>query len=139
MEYDPHKWHDNQIHGIALRTADPDEDDWTSDLALDIDHVVAWVKSEDGVRFRVAPATLTFHDVTDLKLRIDGRVEGHRVGIALPWILCIERETLEGEAARRGRALPRVADRPGHQPGRRDHLRVIGLHARAEEAADPFR
>jgi len=94
-DFAPHFWHDNQIHGLALRTADPDRDDWTSDLILDIDHIVEWVKTEDRVQFRVAPATLTFHGVTDLKLAWDNLVPGYQVGISLPWIMRIDREAVE--------------------------------------------
>ena len=94
-EYDPYRFHDNQIHGIAFRSADPDQGDWTSDLILDIDHVLEWVKDGDRIRFRVRPATLTFHGVTDLRLNLDGTVEGHSVGVALPWILEIERSRPE--------------------------------------------
>ena len=94
-EYDPYRFHDNQIHGIAFRTADPDRGDWTSDLILDIDHVLEWVRDGDRIRFRVQPATLTFHGVTDLRLSLDGRVDGHAVGVALPWILEIERASPE--------------------------------------------
>ncbi len=93
-DYDAYRFHDNQIHGIAFRTADPDRDDWTSDLVLDIDHILEWVKDDDRVRFRVQPATLTFHGVANLSLTLDGTVEGYRVGVALPWILQIERELI---------------------------------------------
>ena len=95
--YQPYHWHDNQIHGIALRTADPDRDDWTSDLSIDIDHIVEWVKTEGRARFRVAPATLTFHGVTDLSLGWSHLVSGHQVGIALPWIDRIERELVKDQ------------------------------------------
>ena len=91
-DYDPGRFHDNQIHGIAFRTADPDEGDWTSELVLDIDHIVEWIKVDAGVRFRVQPADLIFHDVTDLRLRLDGVMDGFSVAIALPWILQIDRE-----------------------------------------------
>ncbi|NNF29060.1 MAG: hypothetical protein HKN73_17685 [Gemmatimonadetes bacterium] len=91
-EYDSYRFHDNQIHGIAFRAADPDLGDWTSDLILDIDHVLEWVRDGDRIQFRVQPATLTFHGVTDLRLRLDGTVDGHSIGVALPWILEIERD-----------------------------------------------
>lgn len=102
-EYDPYRFHDNQIHGIAFRTADPDRNDWTSDLVLDIDHVLEWVKDGERIRFRVQPATLTFHGVTDLRVHLDGTVEGHSVGVALPWILEIERTAPPGAPGDPGR------------------------------------
>lgn len=91
-DYDPHLWHDDAVHGIALRTADPQSDDWTSDLILDIDHIVSGTETEDGFRFGVAPATLTFHGVTDLEVRVESGSSGHTVGIALPSILRVDRQ-----------------------------------------------
>ena len=65
-------WHDNLIHGLQLRAPDPDRGDWRSELVLDIDHIVEWVCADDkSVQFRVAPATLVFHHVTDLKIAFD--------------------------------------------------------------------
>jgi hypothetical protein len=58
-----------------VRLADgpgPDGRDWTSDLALDIDCIVEWICGVGGGgQCRVAPATLVFHGVTDLKIDID--------------------------------------------------------------------
>ena len=65
-------WHDNPVYGLRLVAPDPDRNDWRSEMMLDIDYIVEWICGTDGgVRFRVAPATLTFHDVTDLKLAAD--------------------------------------------------------------------
>ena len=62
-------WHDNLIHGLQLRAPDPDRGDWRSELVLDIDHIVEWVRADDkSVQFRVAPATLNFQDVTYLRI-----------------------------------------------------------------------
>ena len=85
-------WHDNHIHGIALRVGDPLAGDWTSDLVLDIDHVLDWVREDGGTRFRVAPATLTFHGVTDRYIHIDDGSSGFRVSHGVPSIHRIERE-----------------------------------------------
>jgi hypothetical protein len=53
--------------------------DWRSELVLDIDHIVECICGTDGgARFRVAPATLTFHDVTDLRVSFDFGGSGHR-------------------------------------------------------------
>lgn len=85
-------WHDNLIYGIAFDTADPPSNDWTSDLALDIDHILEWVRSEDEhMRFRVAPARLTFHGVTDFAIAIDWGLIGSQIGLQLPSIDRIER------------------------------------------------
>ena len=40
-EFDRIAWHDCHIWGLALRAGDPEHDDWTSDLVLDIDSQVA--------------------------------------------------------------------------------------------------
>ena len=54
---------------------------------LDLDHIVEWVCGADpSVRFRVAPATLTFHDVTDLKVALDWGNSGHRTALSEPQI-----------------------------------------------------
>jgi hypothetical protein len=65
-------WHDNLIYGLRFEVGDPARNDWQIDLAFDIDHIVEWLCGSDGrASFRVAPATLTFHEVTDLVLNID--------------------------------------------------------------------
>ena len=91
-EYDAHAWHDDTLHGLRLAVGDPDAEDWRADLVLDIDHITAWEPGEDGrVRFRVAPATLTFHDVTDLRLTVDWGDSGHRTALHACAIDRIER------------------------------------------------
>ena len=71
-EFDALTWHDCHLWGIALQPGDPDVGDWRSDLLLDIDFIVEWLCGTDGVtRFRVAPADLVFHGVTDLRLHVD--------------------------------------------------------------------
>ncbi len=62
-------WHDNHIHGWAIREGEHGE----GDLVLDIDFILEWL-SEPGssrCRFRIAPATLTFHHATELVLSLD--------------------------------------------------------------------
>ena len=71
-EFDHVLWHDNAVYGLRLEIGDPARDDWRSNLVLDIDHIVEWLcAAGGGAQFRVAPATLTFHDVTDLQVAID--------------------------------------------------------------------
>ncbi|WP_034855191.1 hypothetical protein [Sinorhizobium sojae] len=72
------RWHDNLIYGIRFDIGDPERQDWRSDLVLDIDFIVEWLCGNSGeARFRIAPATLTFHDVADLQLSINhGDSEG---------------------------------------------------------------
>lgn len=65
-------FHDNLVYGLHLVPPEPDRDLWRSDLLLDIDHIVEWVCGADGgCRFLVAPATLAFHDVHDLRIDVD--------------------------------------------------------------------
>ena len=71
-DFDGLSWHDNTIYDFRFEVGDPDQGDWHSDLVLDIDHIVEWIWGIDGgALFRVAPATLTFHDVTNLGIAID--------------------------------------------------------------------
>ena len=76
------RWHDNVIHGLSFDLGEPDQGDWRSDLILDIDFIVEWLCNAPGeVRFRVAPATLRFHDVTDFAIAADQGDSGGRNAI----------------------------------------------------------
>jgi hypothetical protein len=67
-----YRWHDNALYGLRLDVGDPEKQDWRSDLLLDIDFIAEWQCGTSGEhRFRVAPAVLAFHDVTDVALTID--------------------------------------------------------------------
>ena len=91
-------WHDRHIWGIELRAGDPREGDWTSDLALDIDFIVDWLCGVGGGgQFRVAPATLVFHGVTDLKIKIDWGDSGFRVSLHEVSVDRIEREAVRDQ------------------------------------------
>ena len=75
-------WHDNHLYAIGFSLGDVARGDWRSDLVLDIDHIVEWVCGSDRrPRFRVAPATLIFHHVTDLEIAIDWGDSGHRTAL----------------------------------------------------------
>ncbi len=81
-EFERHSWHDNIVYAIRLDVGDAFEGDFHSDLVLDIDHIVEWDCAPDGsMRFRVAPATLAFHDVTDLRIAVDFGDSGCRTAI----------------------------------------------------------
>ena len=72
-DFEQLSWHDCTIWGLELYPPDPDAGDWTCDLALDIDFIVEWlcgVGAPGRAQFRVAPATLRFHTVSDLRLAI---------------------------------------------------------------------
>ncbi|HEX9155373.1 MAG TPA: hypothetical protein VF819_07400 [Nitrospira sp.] len=97
-DFDHLSWHDCHIRGIELRAGDPDEADWTSDLAFDIDFIVEWICGVDGVgQFRVAPTTLVFHGVTDPKIAIDWGRSGFQVSLHPASIDHVERELIQDQ------------------------------------------
>lgn len=88
-------WHDDTFYGLRLDIGDPQRNDWRSDLMLDLDHIVDWVRGSDGgCRFRVAPATLTFHHVTDLQVAVDCGDTGGQVALHALSIDGITRERI---------------------------------------------
>jgi hypothetical protein len=61
-------WHDNHVHGLQIRSGEHG----AGELVLDIDYIVEWLCETDGTcQFRLAPASLTFRDVTDLRIDVD--------------------------------------------------------------------
>jgi hypothetical protein len=97
-DFDRRSWHDCHIWGIEICAGDPDRGDWTSELVLDIDFIVEWIcGTETGGGFRVAPATLVFHGVTDPKIAIDWGAAGHQTAVHPASIDKIEREALSGQ------------------------------------------
>lgn len=91
-------WHDCHIWGIDLRAGDPDDDDWTSELALDLDFIVEWMCGVGGgAQFRVAPATLVFHGVTDVNIAIDWGRSGFRAALHPVSIGAIERQLVRDQ------------------------------------------
>src|SRR5690606_38733576 len=98
--FDGRAWHDNALYGLRLDLGDGARGEGRSDLVLDIDHIVEWLCGADGrVRFRVAPATLTFHHVTDLRLAIDCGDSGGQVALHPLSIDAIVRERIEAQKA----------------------------------------
>ena len=91
------RWHDNLIYAIGFDIGDAQKQQWRSDLALDIDFIAEWLCEPSGaVRFRVAPATLTFHDVGDLAISIDYGDSAGRTAITECSIDRVTRERLAG-------------------------------------------
>ncbi len=81
-DFETTSWHDNYIYGLSISIGDFEAGDWRSDLIFDIDHIVEWVPVKTGgMQFRVAPATLVFHNVTDLKLAVDWGDSGFRTAL----------------------------------------------------------
>ena len=101
-------WHDNHVYGLRLAIGDTDADDWRSDLVFDIDHIVEWVRGDDRrIRFWVAPAWLTFHGVTDLRLGVNWGDSGFRTALHEMSIAGIERHRIENQKI--------YLDRPYHR------------------------
>ncbi len=87
-DFERMSWHDCSIWRLEFLVGDPDEGDWTCDLVLGLDYIVEWLCGVGGhATFKIAPATLTFHGVTDPKIGIDWGDSGlqasiHRVSIS---------------------------------------------------------
>ncbi len=62
-------WHDNPIHGWAIREGEYG----AGELVLDSDFILEWLREPGSARcrFRIAPATLTFDEVTELVVSLD--------------------------------------------------------------------
>lgn len=67
-DFDSLSWHDCHVHGFSLEAGA----DGTADVIFDIDFIVEWRCHADGpVAFRIAPANLTFHAVSGLRVELD--------------------------------------------------------------------
>ena len=64
-QFDSITWHDNVLHAISFV-----DEDFKNDLILDIDYIIEWLNQDCGCsyEFRVAPAHLVFHEVSNLKI-----------------------------------------------------------------------
>jgi len=97
-DFDRLSWHDCHLWAIELRAGSPDDEDWTSDLVLDIDFIVDWICAVGGGgQFRVSPATLAFHGVPDLKIDIDWGRSGFQAALHPASIAQIEREPIRDQ------------------------------------------
>jgi hypothetical protein len=82
-------WHDNHIHGLRIAAGEFG----AGELVLDIDYIFECLHpSETTFAFRVAPATLTFHRVVDLRINVDYATVA--AGIVPPSIDGITRESI---------------------------------------------
>lgn len=97
-DFESLSWHDCHIWGVELRVGDPEVDDWTSDLVLDVDFITEWICGTDGdAKFRVAPATLAFHGVTDARIGVDWGDSEFRTALSVASIDRIERDRIEDQ------------------------------------------
>ncbi len=92
-EFETLSWHDCHIWRLDLQVGDPDEDDWTSDLVVGVDFIVEWLCGADRrFKFKIAPATLVFHGVTDPRIAISWGDTGCQASLFEPSIGQISRE-----------------------------------------------
>jgi hypothetical protein len=99
-------WHDCHIWGLEFRVGV--EQDWTSDFVIRLDFITEWLCSLDGAaEFRVAPAELIFHGVTEPVISIPWPQSVYQVAISLPSIDRIEREPVANQRI--------FLDRPYHR------------------------
>lgn len=75
-DFDSLSWHDNHVHGLRISAGE----DGTGEFELDIDHILEWLESAGSFRYRIAPARLRFHAVTDLRVMIDWGVASAAFG-----------------------------------------------------------
>jgi hypothetical protein len=67
-DFDQISWHDNHVHGIQILAGEYG----SGKVVLDIDHIIEWICTDgSSCTFRIAPANLTFHEVTDLRIELD--------------------------------------------------------------------
>ena len=65
MNIDGSAFHDNPIHSIEFI-----DEDYNTDLILDIDYITEWIECDGKYQFKISPAFLTFTEVSDLKINI---------------------------------------------------------------------
>ena len=95
VDFETLSWHDCHIWRFDLQVGDPAEDDWTNDLVVGIDFIIEWLCGVDrSIKFKIAPATLAFHGVTDPKIAISWGETGFQASIFQPSIGKIVREPI---------------------------------------------
>jgi hypothetical protein len=66
-DFETLSWHDCHVYGFTL----DEREHGTAELAFDLDFIVEWCCQAPPWQFRVAPATLTFHQVFGLRFELD--------------------------------------------------------------------
>ncbi len=98
IDFERLSWHDCHIWRLDFRVGDPEDGDWTSDLVVGIDYIVEWLCALSGkTTFRIAPAMLVFHGVTDPRIDIDWGNSGFQVAMHDVCIDRIEREAISNQ------------------------------------------
>jgi hypothetical protein len=97
FDFERLSWHDCSLWRIELGVGSPNDGDWTAELTFGLDYIVEWICGTASQAFRIAPATLTFHNVTDPKIDIDWGRSGFQVAIHPLWIDRIVREPVRDQ------------------------------------------
>ena len=66
MNIEDTTYHDNPIHSIEFV-----DENYNTDLVLDIDYIAEWINSKGNYQFKISPAYLTFKGVSNLNIRIN--------------------------------------------------------------------
>jgi len=86
VDFDKMGWHDVIVHGLGFNL---EEDEFL----LDIDYILAWVEPEPPspyFSFWMAPATLVFHQASELKMDYDASLGFQLQGIERGESRCVE-------------------------------------------------
>ena len=66
-DFEQMSWHDCHVHGFRVTEGEHG----AGEIEFDLDYILEWRCKGEGYSFLVAPATLRFHQVTDLRIAID--------------------------------------------------------------------
>jgi len=66
-DFDSMSWHDVHVHALRIEEGEHG----TAELLLDIDYILEWRGAVPSIVFRVAPATLRFHGISNLVVSLD--------------------------------------------------------------------
>ena len=66
-DFEAMSWHDVHVYGLSVIPGPHG----SGELILDLDFILEWICNGGVYQFRLAPATLTFHEVTDLTVSLD--------------------------------------------------------------------
>lgn len=66
-DFDSLGWHDVSVHALRIEEGE----DGSGELVLDIDYILEWCIDKPDFSFRIAPATLRFHEIFNLRVVLD--------------------------------------------------------------------
>ncbi len=120
-------WHDCHVWGIALRAGDATN--LISQIVLDIDFILEWLCEGEGkpCRFKVAPASLVFDEVTDLRVQVDWGASGFEASVSPASILSIERECIPDRMVYPARPYYRWQIKFSWPPGSEIVFKAVGF------------